>query len=58
MMTTQALPVPQKATSITIRKKVGQREHDVDEAHERVVDPAAEVAGDGADGDADQDDDR
>ena len=28
----------------------GQRQDDVDEAHEQVVDPAAEEAGDGADG--------
>ena len=38
MMTTQTLPWPKKATIMRMRKKDGQRQDDVDEAHEDVVD--------------------
>ena len=54
-----SMPGPSAATKASARTSRGKRQEDVGDAHQHGVDPAAEIAGDRADEEADrQHDDR
>ena len=57
MMTTDGVALAEERHDHDDHEEDRQRQHDVDEAHDQVVDPAAEEAGDRAQGDADAGDD-